>query len=117
MSFMDKIKGLGRERQRDDDVSPFDEIGAESAGAVTVNADGTATLDMNVLPLSAAQPDTSIITEAAPSELGSEFSPTRIPQEQVAAAAGSGLPLIGHRPVADQQRTLGGMIVLDGSAV
>ncbi|HEY9064583.1 MAG TPA: methyl-accepting chemotaxis protein [Burkholderiaceae bacterium] len=40
-----------------------------------------------------------------------DFSETRI-QEGVAAAAGTGLPLIGHRPVAQQQRILAAMVAL-----
>ena len=79
---------------------------------VMINADGTATLDMNAMPAPTAREAGSIITEAAPSEVGSEFSETRIQAEQAAAAAasGSGLPLIGSMPAARQQRILAWLI-------
>ena len=123
MSFFDRIKGIGRDRRRrDDDASPFDEIG--SADDIIPGPDGAATLDMNAMgamaappaqpaQAAAATPDSSIISEVAPSEQGSEFSETRLNAEQAAAAAaaGTGLPLIGRLPVAEQQRILGGLIV------
>ena len=115
MSFFDKITGRGR-RERDADISPFDEMPMPDAHDLMVNADGTATLDMNAMPAMAQpQRERSIITEAAPSEVGSEFSETRIQAEQAAAAAaagGSGLPLIGHLPAARQQRILAWLIGL-----
>jgi twitching motility protein PilJ len=50
--------------------------------------------------------DTSIISEAAPSEMA-DFSESRQQEfEAPAAAAGSGLPLIGRWPLAEQQRAL-----------
>jgi twitching motility protein PilJ len=56
--------------------------------------------------------DTSIISEAAPSEMA-EFSETRVQDgEGDLHAAGTGLPLIGRRPVADQQRILFVMVGL-----
>ena len=56
--------------------------------------------------------DTSIISEAAPSEM-TDFAETRVPDNDLAAAAaGTGLPLIGRRPVAEQQRILLLMVVL-----
>lgn len=59
-----------------------------------------------------AELDTSIISEAAPSEMA-DFSETRLQDaEPVAIAAGSGLWLIGNRPVAEQQRVLIAMMVV-----
>ena len=57
--------------------------------------------------------DTSIISEAAPSEMA-DFAETRLPDADLAgaAAAGTGLPLIGHRPVPEQQRILAFMVGL-----
>ncbi len=56
--------------------------------------------------------DTSIISEAAPSEMA-DFSETRLNDPDAAtAAAGTGLPLIGRRPVAQQQRILFVMVAL-----
>ncbi|HET6599662.1 MAG TPA: type IV pili methyl-accepting chemotaxis transducer N-terminal domain-containing protein, partial [Burkholderiaceae bacterium] len=58
----------------------------------------------------AAAPDSSIISEAAPSEMA-DFSETRVSDdEEVAAATGTGLPFIGHRPAADQQRIFAVMV-------
>ena len=54
--------------------------------------------------------DTSIISEAAPSEMA-DFSETRLQDDELAAGvAGTGLPLIGRRPVAQQQRILFAML-------
>lgn len=57
--------------------------------------------------------DTSSITEIPASELP-EFSETSIQPERspMALPSGSGLPLIGQRPVSDQQWILGAMVVL-----
>ncbi len=57
--------------------------------------------------------DTSSITEIPASELP-EFSETSIQNDRssMALPAGSGLPLIGQRPVSDQQWILGAMVVL-----
>jgi twitching motility protein PilJ len=49
--------------------------------------------------------DTSIITEAAPSEMA-DFSETRIQEGDLDARSGTGVPLIGGQPVATQQRIL-----------
>lgn len=60
-----------------------------------------------------AEIDNSIISEAAPSELA-DFSETRIPDEAAlaAASAGASLPLIGHRPAAQQQAILIALMAL-----
>jgi twitching motility protein PilJ len=56
--------------------------------------------------------DTSIISEAAPSEMA-DFSETRILDNEIdPAAAGTGLPIIGARPVAEQQRILFAMVAI-----
>ncbi len=115
MSFFDKIKGFGRDRRDDDgDISPFDALPARDE--LMASGDGTATLDMNAMQMMsvAAPPRESIITEASPSEVDGDFSETRIQAEAAAGAAagGSGLPLIGDRPVVQQQRVLTWMIGL-----
>jgi twitching motility protein PilJ len=115
MSFFDKITGRAR-RDRDNDISPFDDGGAPDLEDLMIHADGTATLDMNAMPPTAApsRENASIITEAAPSEHGSEFSETRVQGDQsdAADATGSGLPLIGKLPTAQQQRVLAWLIGL-----
>jgi twitching motility protein PilJ len=56
--------------------------------------------------------DSSIISEAAPSELAAEFSETRMPGEVDDMAAASGLPLIGGWATGRQQRVLFGMFIV-----
>jgi twitching motility protein PilJ len=116
MSFLNKIKGWG---QKDDGVS----ADAYAAGAVTLgdtlapvgapagreghgnDTTGAAVYDVPTMQQT-MELDTSIISEAAPSEMA-EFSETRLQDgERSAAVAGTGLPLIGRRPVAEQQRIL-----------
>jgi twitching motility protein PilJ len=55
--------------------------------------------------------DTSIISEAEPSEMA-DFAETRVPDNDEVGATGTGLPLIGERPVAEQQRILAIMVAL-----
>ena len=116
MSFLNKIKGWGQK----DGVALLDAPGSAahafdgppaphgahlaSEGPAT-DVTGAAAYDVPTVQ-QAHEPDTSIISEAAPSEMA-DFSETRIQDgERTAAAAGTGLPLIGHRPVLDQQRIL-----------
>jgi len=126
MSFLNKIKGWG---QKDEAVAPgeaaatspaFDELHVTGAmyaaphGANDPSSNDTthaAVYDVPTVQQTGGL-DTSIITEAAPSEMA-EFSETRLQDsERAASAAGTGLPLIGTRPVADQQRILIAMALL-----
>jgi len=122
MSFLNKIKGWGQ----NDEVAlagapgsvthAFDEAPASHGTHVATEGpmtDVTAASVYDVPTLQQTQAlDTSIITEAAPSEMA-DFSETRIHEaEHAAGAAGTGLPLIGNRPVADQQRILFVMVGL-----
>jgi len=116
MSFLNKIKGWG---QKDDAtiagdaavaVPSFDELQAANASHVASghpHADATtAAASYDVPTQQHGELDTSIISEAAPSEMA-DFSETRLQDNDAArAAAGTGIPLIGQRPVAEQQRTL-----------
>ncbi|MEO6031158.1 MAG: methyl-accepting chemotaxis protein [Burkholderiaceae bacterium] len=63
------------------------------------------------VPAAPVAPDSSIISEAAPSEMA-DFSETRVPdgEDAIPVAAGTGLPLIGHRPPAEQQRIFAFMV-------
>src|SRR5688572_18383955 len=98
MSFLDKFKNKGWGKRSDSDSDlPFEEMAASPGkydGAA--NADGTATLDMNAtMAHVAATNDSSIISEAAPSEMAGDFTETRIQGDGFApTTAGSGLPLI-----------------------
>jgi twitching motility protein PilJ len=109
MSFLKKI-GLSKDRDAADrgdsllDVAGFDAVeGRPAMDSMESPMERTAAIMGS--PTLAGH---SIITEAAPSELA-DFSETRVQGGDGAALAGgdSGLPLIGHRPAAEQQRILG----------
>ena len=120
MSFLNKIKGLGQKgkgsgRDSSEQGMGFDD-GFARGGAAGVpdlpmpSSSGTVTLDMAAMQ-PGANPDSSIITEAAPSEMA-EYAETRIQGTEAAAGEGSGLPIIGNRPVEEQQRVLSGLVLL-----
>jgi twitching motility protein PilJ len=114
MSFLNKIKGWGQKENGAPGHDAVDEAPFADA-AYKVAGGGAAALDASAVP-SFETPtvqqtqgmDTSIISEAAPSEMA-EFSETRI-QEGTAAAMGTGLPLIGNRSIGQQQRILSIMV-------
>lgn len=109
MSFLNKIKGFGKPKSQPDASDlPFDEA-YPADNDVAVGPGGT--LAMEPTTIQTASADSSIISEAAPSELPGEFSETRI-QGGGGADAGAALPLIGHLPTGQQQRILGGMLAL-----
>src|SRR6187402_2971779 len=91
MSFLDKIKGISKGRDHhdldvDNPVPPLDDV-------VDLSTDGTASLSQEQLGRN-GHADSSIITEAAPSEIA-DFSETRLPAMGVEeASAVSGLPVI-----------------------
>jgi twitching motility protein PilJ len=122
MSFLDKFKGKGRDADRRDDdlASMFDEVvpgrpddmmlaGAGAGG-------GSLAVDLaapTVTPVQHHNPtDSSILSEAAPSETAGEYGETRLPTADGMAAEGTGVPLIGHLPLAQQQRALIWTLVL-----
>ena len=115
MSFLDKFtikgpKGRANEKASDDELaSMFDEVvplsRAEAAG--TAGSGAAMTQDMNALVTSpAGVADSSILSEALPSETAGEFTETRLPGGGGDGAVGTGLPLIGGQPLAQQQRIL-----------
>ena len=116
MSFLNKFKGLGRKDGAGDIDTLEQDRYDDAPGRHDVNdlalpgAGGTVALDVGSIQQT-AQMDSSIITEAAPSEMA-EFSEVRRTGEGDAAAAASGLPLIGDRPLGEQQRILGGLVLL-----
>ena len=121
MSFLNKIKGWGPKDEAATLDAPgvgaatFEGLPAANAGPVpeghaqdTVGEAGYGVPTVQ----QAVDADTSIITEAAPSGMA-DFSETRVPDgEMAAASAGTGLPIIGKRPVAQQQRILFVMVGL-----
>jgi twitching motility protein PilJ len=118
MGLLDRLKGKGWGKGGDqpEPVAGFDELQADAeSGEVTPDtqssAQGHVTLDMNALPTAG---DSSIISEATPSELAPEFAESRMHAGTVAAAAAgvTALPLIGSRSLPEQQRILGWTIGL-----
>ena len=117
MSILNKFKGWG---QKDEApllgdaaaaVPTFDEL-RPSHAAGAHHADAAAAYDAVPTQQQLPDHDASIITEAAPSEMA-DFSETRMQEmAQASAVAGTGLPLIGNRPVAAQQRILIGMAIV-----
>jgi twitching motility protein PilJ len=113
MSFLNKMKSWGQDRGPSagadaarQDV-PFD---AEFTQPVmTTGHEGTVTLDMSTVQHGVD--DTSIISEASPSEMA-DFSETRIQGGAAVVGTGSGLPLIGNRPLGEQQRILVALVLI-----
>jgi twitching motility protein PilJ len=122
MSFLDRFKGKGRDADRRDDdlASMFDEVvpvrpddmvlaGAGAGG-------GSLAVDLSAPTVTPAQTttthDSSLLTEANPTDAAGEYSETRLQGAEGLGAAGTSLPLIGRLPIAQQQRALIGMLVL-----
>ncbi len=108
MSFLDRITGVGRTKTEGAEGSiaplskPFDELAPPASPMeVTVRLGGGVGPDGKPTD----HEDSSIITEAAPSELAAEFSETRQPGADGEGFA-SGLPIIGGWPLAQQQRAM-----------
>ncbi len=123
MSFLDKFKGKGRDADRRDDdlASMFDEVvpvrpddmvlaGAGGGGVISRAVDLSAPTQAPAV--TQGNGDTSILSEINASETGGEYSETRLPGSEGVAAEGTGLPLIGRLPLAQQQRTLIGVLAL-----
>ena len=122
MSFLNKITG-----RKTKDADPVDGTVAAAPGFdVTLDPQGSADPALAELrgahaPDSGAygsaagraapEPEASIITEAAPSEMA-DFSETRVLDAEANPAAGSPLPLIGNRSLADQQCILFALVAL-----
>ncbi|MFZ5526937.1 MAG: methyl-accepting chemotaxis protein [Pseudomonadota bacterium] len=115
MSFLSRIKDLGKSRD-EDEVQP-DALVAD--GLVTAN--GAQTVDTQTahsgLPTTSVQEE-SIISEAAPSEFPADYHDTRLKPEldllgdQLPPEPKTSLPLIGQQPLERQQRLLVGGVVL-----
>lgn len=100
MSFLNKIKNFGK---RDDEAagaelgSPGAPIGDAMAMTMPI---GARPGDMDVETQQTG--DSSIISEVAPSEM----APRLRPEDDEAPGSHTGLPLIGDRPIGQQQRIL-----------
>ena len=105
MSFLNKIKGKGK--GRDDAYGADGAVALDDVAGLDLHDDGRPDGGANTVNL-----DSSIISEAAPSEIA-DFSETRLPSgDNAALMSGTGVPLIGNRPVGQQQRLLGAMVLI-----
>ena len=122
MSFLNKIKGWGRDRGLSAGAGPQDgtfddEYTQPGAAPHALNAAG-----MNVVDVHgderATEGDSSIISEASPSEM-TDFSETRAHAGDggLAATGGGALPLIGKLSLGEQQRILAGLVLVGLFAV
>ncbi|WP_428420198.1 methyl-accepting chemotaxis protein [Methylibium sp.] len=112
MSFLNKFKNLGQRRTPGEpaDDTPFDDAYPMADDLVVAGRDGGAVLETAALPLTVSHDDSSIISEAAPSELSDGFSETRVESGGNDSSVGAALPLIGGLSLGTQQRVLGGML-------
>jgi len=113
MSFLDRVKGKARS-------GPVGDVGVldrDEMASVMNPMEQTVRLGPGTLaPIDTMTPrggsDSSIISEAAPSELAGDYHETRMPVERDdEAPASTGLPVIGAWPAAQQQRLLLGLFV------
>jgi twitching motility protein PilJ len=105
MSFLDRIKGKSHPQMSPDSLPPvpFDELApADNPMERTIRLGPGGVVPDTRAPRSAAG-DSSIISEAAPSELAPEFDGSRGQDGTGEASAGAGLPLIGRLPAGQQQ--------------
>jgi len=114
MGFMErfKAKGRGNGGVATAELSPFDEMVIPHRGRAMDRAGShasTVSLDMHASQAT-RQISSSIISEAAPSELAPDFNESR--PQQAAPVAATVLPLIGNRTVPEQQRILGVVVLL-----
>ncbi len=120
MSFLDKFssKSQRNPKSNDDMGSFFDEISPMNASEAALMSPAPMTLDMNTPSQQSTQSrDSSILSEALPSEAAGDFTETRLPGDDAASVAATGLPLIGGLPLAQQRRMLsfavvGGVVAL-----
>jgi twitching motility protein PilJ len=107
MSFLDKFAGTPRKTA--DDAAALPDIDQTPPHPINPMEETMRLGPGSVLPEAlSARGDSSIISEAAPSELAAEFSETRMPGD-IDEAAASGLPFIGAWTTARQQRVLLGL--------
>jgi twitching motility protein PilJ len=113
MSFLDRVKGKARSGATGDvGVLDRDEMASVMNPMEQTVRLGPGTLAPIENPGPRGGNDSSIISEAAPSELAADFHETRLPADHADEPAGSsGLPLIGAWPAAQQQRVLLALLV------
>ncbi|MDP1900764.1 MAG: methyl-accepting chemotaxis protein [Rubrivivax sp.] len=109
MSFLDRIKGasrakLGAATHEPSASMPFDELASPANPMEATIRLGQSTLSP---PAGHSDGDSSIISEAAPSELAAEYDEIRLSGAPADSdAVHSGLPVIGDWPILRQQRAM-----------
>ncbi len=116
MSFLSRIKDLGKS-QDEDEVQP--EALASEAPVTTsgANAVDTHSAVSSTLQPGAGGPSDSIISEAAPSEFPPDYHDARLKADAAEAAnteSRTGLPVIGNWSLERQQRALFGVFIVGG---
>ena len=120
MSFLNKIKALGQKPDLalEQGALSLEKQSARGLGgaAASLTPESNAGTSAARFNMSTQAPsgsfDSSIISEAAPSGMA-DFSESRLaPRDSLMVPLGSGLPVIGGRPVADQRRILVACIVV-----
>ena len=118
MSFLDRIKGTAPAKPDAQAAGrltrPFDELSTPTNAMEATARFGPGGDDTRNDTRSAGADSTlsSIISEASPSEAAADLAAARAGQPGAAAAAGSGLPVIGGWPIERQQRVLTTMLGL-----
>jgi twitching motility protein PilJ len=112
MSFLDRIKGNGRKTDAQSTAgpgtAPYDELGQPgNPMEATVRLGGST---LGTTPSRLDHEDSSIISEAAPSEMAADFPESR-PAGSDSDGNTTGLPVVGAWPLAQQQRTMLGLFV------
>ncbi len=109
MSFLDRIKGAGRAKLEAELHPPSAPLSFDEMAPPANPMEATIRLGQSTLspPAEHGDGDSSIISEAAPSELAVEYGETRLRGGPADTdSADSGLPLIGHWPILRQQRAM-----------
>ena len=106
MSLLDRMKGMARGKSPAEEATVTAEV---DLGLPSSPMENTVRLGNSAEgPATQADSDSSIISEAAPSEMAAEYNETRLQADpdDMPAGAETGLPVIGHWPAARQQRLL-----------
>ncbi|WP_374316554.1 methyl-accepting chemotaxis protein [Aquabacterium sp.] len=117
MSFLSRIKDLGKSQDEapvQPEAAVADNVDTAAATAQVEDTQGVPT----TLQPGGANSNGSIFSEAAPSEFPADYHDTRLKPEddEETAVSGihTGLPIIGHLPLEQQQRLVFGAFVVGG---
>jgi twitching motility protein PilJ len=103
MSFLDRIKGSGRNKPEPGADEAFDELSQPRNPNESTVRLGQSTLSPQ--PARGEGADSSIISEAAPSELAGDYADMRRPAGE-GEGMSTGLPVVGSWPLERQQRAM-----------